>query len=249
MAVAVDLKPLPMPPSSDNLPGTKSPLFDYRLVDPSINALKFDAAASYQLPSAHSSDCTHAKNDFSEDLLVVSPYTSRAHLLDLNTVSKPNQLLAKSLTTMKPVREDYATASYDKAFNWGSIMDVLQTLIREEGYEWKEESFYVVVFKSRVPPTTDKSHLGRLDEKSHEEAMASGGLLKYWFGNADPDTGRNLATCIWRNRADAKRGGAGEGHRRAMRATVGLYTEWKFERLKLIIQEGGKEWDIVEWQD
>jgi len=34
-----------------------------------------------------------------------------------------------------------------------------------------------------------------------------------------------------------------------MRATVGLYTEWKFERLKLVIREGGKEWDIVAWRD
>ncbi len=178
MAVTVDLEPPPTPPSSRNRPSTKSSLFDYRLVNPSINALKFDAAASFQLPSAHVRNCSHEKNESSEDLLVVSPYTSRAHLLDLGTVSKPNQLLAKALTTMKPTREDYATAPYDKAFNWASIMAVLQTLVEEERYEWKEESFYVVVFKSRVPPTTDKTHLGRLDEKSHEEAMGSGGLLK-----------------------------------------------------------------------
>lgn len=54
---------------------------------------------------------------------------------------------------------------------------------------------------------------------------------------------------IWRERADAKRGGAGEGHRRAMRATVGLYTEWRFERLRLVIGNDGRDWDIVEWHD
>ncbi|MCJ1364088.1 hypothetical protein MMC16_003197 [Acarospora aff. strigata] len=150
---------------------------------------------------------------------------------------------------MKPVRADYATAPYAQAFNWNTVMDVLQALVGEENYEWEDRSFYVVVFKSRVPPTTDKSHLGRLDERSHEEAMESGGLLKYWFGTADPDTGRNLATCIWRERTDAKRGGAGEGHRRAMRETIGLYTEWKFEKLRLAIRGGGRDWDIVEWFD
>lgn len=90
-------------------------------------------------------------------------------------------------------------------------------------------------------------------------------MHRYWFGNANPDTGRNLATCkyrvrnirdkyltiagIWGNRAEAMRGGAGQGHRQAMRATVGLYTEWKFERLDLVVQDGGREWDIVEWHD
>ena len=157
---------------------TKSSLFDYRIVDPSPDALKFGAAASYQLPSAHSSNCEHERNESSDDFLVVSPYTSRSHLLDLSGLSKANQLLAKALTAMKPVRADYATAPYAQAFNWNTVMDVLQALVGEENYEWEDRSFYVVVFKSRVPPTTDKSHLGRLDERSHEEAMESGGLLK-----------------------------------------------------------------------
>ena len=169
---------LPAAHLSPSSPDQKSSLIDYHLVDPSFDALKFEAAASFQLPSSHSDTCKHAKNESSENLLVVSPYTSRSHLLDLNSVDKPNQLVAKALTTMKPIREDYATAPYKEAFNWNEIMHVLQGLVKEEQYEWKERSLYVVVFKSQVPPTTDKSHLGRLDEKSHEEAMESGGLLK-----------------------------------------------------------------------
>jgi len=84
---------------SPNRSDNKSSLFDYRLVDSSLEALKFGAAASIQLPFA---SCTHAKNGRSEDLLVVSPYTSRSHLLDLDTVDKPNQLMAKALMMMKP---------------------------------------------------------------------------------------------------------------------------------------------------
>lgn len=167
--------PTHSPPNCSN---TRSSLFHYRLVDPSFDSLKFRAAASFQLPSAHSDSCQHAKNESSENLLVVSPYTSQSHLLDLSSVDRPNQLVAKALTTMRPIREDYATAPYKEAFNWTEIMEVLQGLRKQEQYEWEARSFYVVVFKSQVPPTTDKSHLGRLDEKSHEEAMESGGLLK-----------------------------------------------------------------------
>lgn len=98
-AIRSHLHPMDRSPNrSDN----KSSLFDYRLVDSSLEALKFGAAASIQLPFAHSDSCTHAKNGRSEDLLVVSPYTSRSHLLDLDTVDKPNQLMAKALMMMKP---------------------------------------------------------------------------------------------------------------------------------------------------
>ena len=171
---------LEVPPKhlSSHSPHSKSFLFDHRLVDPSLDALKFGAAASIQLPSAHSGSCNHSKNQSPENLLVVSPYTSRSHLLDLNSVNAPDQLVAKALTSMKPIRDDYATASYKEAFNWNEVMGVLQGLVKEEQHEWKERSLYVVVFMSQVPPTTDKSYLGRLDEKSHEEAMESGGLLK-----------------------------------------------------------------------
>lgn len=44
------------------------------------------------------------------DLLVVSPYHEREHLLDLKTVDTANQLLAKALVGMECQREDYATA-------------------------------------------------------------------------------------------------------------------------------------------
>ncbi|KAI9808639.1 MAG: hypothetical protein M1825_003790 [Sarcosagium campestre] len=229
-------------------PGKDSDLFDYHLVDTSVEALKFDAAASYQLPNAHAADCQHPRNDKDDNLLVVSPYTARSHLLDLSTVSKECQLFAKALTVMKPVRDDYATATYQAAFNWECVVEMVRTLCWGVGHSWPAESFYIVVFRSRVPPTTDRSHLGMMDDVSHEEAMESGGLLKYWFGVPD-ESGRNLATCLWRNREDAKRGSAGAGHQRAMMATRGFYTEWKLERLRFTIGDGAQHWSIDEWED
>ncbi|KAI9778925.1 MAG: hypothetical protein M1835_004809 [Candelina submexicana] len=221
---------------------------NHQRITGSFDVLRFDSAESFQPPSPHKENYGYAKNGPSENLLAVSPYFGRSHLLDLATVSKPNQLLAKALTNLRTVRHDYATAPYVNSFNWQFVVGLLRSLAEAEGYQWLRESFYIIVFRSQVPPTTDRSHLASLDEKAHEEAMESGGLLKYFFGV--PDTaGRNLATCVWRDRDDAKRGGAGEGHRQAMRATAGLYTEWKVERLRLNIEKGAYEWSIVEWVD
>ena len=129
-----------------------------------------------------------------EDCLVNSPYSENCHLLDLGSIKTPQRLLAKALTVMTPIRDDYATAPYPEAFNWGTVFSVLRSLVDIERHAWKHQLFYIVVFRSQVPPTTDRSHLAVLDKRSHAEAMESGGLLKYWFGSPDTN-GRNLATC------------------------------------------------------
>lgn len=133
-------------------------------------------------------------------LLQVSPYTDPAHLLDLNKVDKPQQLLAKALRLMEPTTRhagDFATTRYAEAFNWDEVVQSLrQHIVNDHGFHWQRQDFYVVVFRSRLPLTTDRHELGRLDKRSHDEATKSGGLLKYWFGEPDAN-GRNLATCAY----------------------------------------------------
>ncbi|KAF6236801.1 hypothetical protein HO173_005092 [Letharia columbiana] len=180
--------------------------------------------------------------------LVVSPYTTLQHLLDLRTLEESQRLLARALTVLQSVRGDYATAPYHQSFNWEAVMDRLKSLLELSQYQWKRQHFYIVVFRSQVPPTTDRTHLGALDQKSHMEATKSGGLLKYWFGLPD-ENGRNLATCIWRNFADARPASVGPGHKEAMRATVNMYTEWKLERLRFEIGDGAGAWSITPWED
>jgi len=72
-------------------------------------------------------------------------------------------------------------------------------------------------------------------------------MCRYWFGLPDAN-GRNLATCVWRNREDAKLGGSGKGHHKAASSAIFLYTEWKIERLRLTIPDGATSWSITEWQ-
>jgi len=131
-------------------------------------------------------------------LLVVSPYISPLHLLDLTRYSTSSQLFAKALTKFQPVRGDYATADYIESFNFPEVIETLRSLAKAEGYNWKKTDFYVVSFRSQLKPNADSERLFELDAFSHQEAMASGGLLKYWYGVKDQDR-RNLATCMLLN--------------------------------------------------
>ncbi|KAL3420817.1 UPF0643 protein [Phlyctema vagabunda] len=188
--------------------------------------------------------------EISEDgnFLLVSPYPEYDHLLDLRTVDAANQLLAKALVGMKCSRSDYATAPYVDNFNWSDVISSLRDFSEATNYDWKEQSFYIVVFRSQIPPTTVYSDLGALDKAAHAEATQSGGFLKYWFGSPD-EAGRNLATCVWSSLNDARIGSVGDAHRRAAGAARKLYTEWHIERLRLVIKDGARSWDIIEWVD
>ncbi|KAL8751393.1 MAG: hypothetical protein Q9184_006082 [Pyrenodesmia sp. 2 TL-2023] len=200
-----------------------------------------------------------------DNLLIVSPYTSRPHLLDLKTLNRSEIFLAKALTVLSPVTHAYATVPYTESFNWEDVFSSLAVAVKEDAFQWTGQFFYIVVFRSQVPPSTDRSHLAALDKTAHMEAMRSGGLLKYWFGLPDGD-GRNLATCkllarsagsrvvdmlegIWRRREDAAPGSSGEGHKAAMRATIAMYSEWHIERLKLVVSDNVDTWEIVPWED
>lgn len=127
-------------------------------------------------------------------LLVVSPYTSSAHLLNLRTIDMPQQLMAKALTVMASLRHDFAVAPYDEAFNWPTVINALRGLVQVEGFSWQRQEFYIISFRSTLAPTTNYLRLGDMDEVAHAEASKSGGLLKYWFGEPDLH-GRNLSTC------------------------------------------------------
>ncbi|KPM46068.1 hypothetical protein AK830_g505 [Neonectria ditissima] len=180
--------------------------------------------------------------------LVQSPYVEQDHLLDLETLNHENALLARGLTRLQVLREDYATAPYVESFNWPEVISEVKRLAIESGKGFKETSFYIVAFRSQIKPSTEYADLGRLDQAAHAEAVASGGFLKYWFGEPDSDL-RNLATCIWRTREDAKNGGKGPAHREAAGATRSMYAFWKIDQHRLIIRDDAESWEIIPWKD
>lgn len=110
--------------------------------------------------------------------LVQSPYDEPEHLLDLETLNHENTILAKALKHLKVLREDYATAPYTESFNWSEVLEEVRRLAGESEERFKETSFYIVAFRSRIKTSTEYADLGRLDKAAHAEAIASGGFLK-----------------------------------------------------------------------
>ncbi|KAF4453448.1 UPF0643 protein PB2B2.08 [Fusarium austroafricanum] len=180
--------------------------------------------------------------------MVQSPYTEQEHLLDLDTLDNENELLARALSKLHVLRDDYATAPYTESFNWPQVIEELKRLSVESGKDFKETSFYIVAFRSRIKKSTEYADLGRLDKGAHAEAVASGGFLKYWFGEPDSELA-NLATCVWRSREDAKNGGTGPAHRKAAGATRSMYAFWRIDQHRLIIRDNVESWEIIPWQD
>jgi hypothetical protein len=235
-----------------------SPVLDARLITQEFDPLRFDAGASLQL--LHN----NPKNDLPTNYkLISSPYNDSNHLLDLLTLSLQEALLAKALTVLKPIRPDYATAEYTTSLNWDFVLSTLRSLSKEQNHEWKEQSFYTVIFRSKLLPTADVDLLYALDQNSHAEASVSGGLLKYWFGKMN-DEHRNLATCtclhpnfdvlvadyytgLWRSREDARLGGLGPWHKKSRLAAREMYESITFEVRKFVVLDGAQGFKIEQW--
>ena len=205
---------------------------------------------SVQIQIAPTSPSSSEEGEARTDrFFVQSPYTEQDHLLDLDTLDYENALFARALAKLRNTRPDYATAPYDQSFNWDEVIDELRTLVRQSSPDrsFTQTSFYVVAFRSQIKPETDYSHLGELDKAAHAEAVASGGFLKYWFGEPDAEL-RNLATCLWRSREEAIAGGRGPAHRKAAGSTRSLYAYWKIDQHRLTIADGVESFEIAPWE-
>lgn len=126
--------------------------------------------------------------------LISSPYSDFTNQLDLQRLGLQDRLFALALTSLAPLRPDYATAPYMSTFNWPIVFAHLRALCAQFGLSWERQEFYLVIFRSQLSRGIDRTRLGELDKESHREACESGGLLKYWFGSCDGEM-RNLATC------------------------------------------------------
>ncbi|KAJ7287543.1 hypothetical protein C8J57DRAFT_1654158 [Mycena rebaudengoi] len=131
--------------------------------------------------------------------------------------------LHKALHYFKPYNGDYASTPYSEAFNWDQLV-----LPADE-----ERSWYIVVFRSKRKARSDGDALYEADKKAHEEAVHNGGLLMYWYGIPNQETGMNLATCIWQSRQHAIAANSRPHHIRAMRLAADAYEVYELERLVL----------------
>jgi hypothetical protein len=185
-----------VPRKTPTAPSTGAIVLSPELITSNFDALRFDAAAFEQLRYHPTSN---EQGDVSSDhvpstLLISSPYNEPGHYLDLATLDLQTMVFAKALTALKPERPDYATAPYTEALNFEQVLSILRNFAASEKIEWKRQTFYVVIFRSKLKEVIDADLLYQVDYESHGEACASGNLLKYWFGGPDAER-RNLATC------------------------------------------------------
>ncbi|KAF2011372.1 hypothetical protein BU24DRAFT_486081 [Aaosphaeria arxii CBS 175.79] len=226
-------------------------VLDPSLITTEFDALRFEAAAFGQLNSAdseHENKNSEKETIQTSSFLISSPYNNPGHYLDLNDLDTSNQIFSKALTALKPVQPDYATAPYTEGLNFDIVLELVRKLAKDEGFQWKEQFFYVVIFRSQLNKDIDNDWLYKLDYESHREACESGGLLKYWFGATNGER-RNMATCFWRSREDAYAGGLGPWHKKARAAGRVLYESIVFSTHKFTILDDATDFRFEDWNE
>ncbi|KAI4149902.1 MAG: hypothetical protein LQ340_004383 [Diploschistes diacapsis] len=183
-------------------------------------------------------------------MYVSAGYTDKeTYLIDLNSLDLSDQLMTKALEHMSEVRSDYAVYSevdYKNAFNWPQLLKVLRDLARDSDYLWSEQrQYHVIAFYSQLKPSMNMSEnmiklLYSLDSAAFEEAMEGGGLLKYWFGKPDEEL-RNLATCVWRSKAEANAVRKKPRHIKAKVEGSPMYRNILIKELQLTVETGLKD--------
>ncbi|KAJ3277795.1 hypothetical protein HDU76_010172 [Blyttiomyces sp. JEL0837] len=129
-------------------------------------------------------------------------------------------------SSLQPSRdEDESQTSTDTDQETHTISDLIKA--GADKYTW-----YIVAFRSTRKKNSNTDSLYSADKQAHIEATRNGGLLKYWYGEANAN-GDNLATCIWESREHALEATKGPLHRKAMALTASSFEKWRLERLSL----------------
>ena len=113
---------------------------------------------------------------------------------------------------------DYARRPIEDGFNWSSSL---------AGCAF--ERLYLVVFRSVRRPSADLELLREHDDRAYEQALESGGLLRYFKGEAN-ERGECLSFCLWERREQAIEAASSASHRSAADITVRMYESYVLER-------------------
>src|SRR5215213_6745989 len=116
-----------------------------------------------------------------------------------------------------PRHPDYATLSIEDGFDWSSL------------YCCHFERLYLVAFRSVWQLEADLDLLRELDDRAYEEALKSGGLLRYFKGQAN-ERGECLSFCLWETREQARQAADAPSHRSAAGVSAQMYLSYSLER-------------------
>jgi hypothetical protein len=125
--------------------------------------------------------------------------------------------LYEACQQISPRHPDYAALSIDDGFHWSSL------------YCCHFERLYLVVFRSVWQPEADLDLLRELDDRAYEEALKSGGLLRYFKGQAN-EWGECLSFCLWQTREQARQAADAASHRSAAGVSAQMYLSYSLKR-------------------
>ena len=125
--------------------------------------------------------------------------------------------LYEACLRISPGHADYATVSIEEGFDWSPLS------------RYGFDRLYLVAFRSVRKPEADLDLLHEHDDRAYEEALASGGLLRYFKGHAN-DRGECLSFCLWETREQARKAAGSASHQSAADLTAWMYISYVLER-------------------
>jgi hypothetical protein len=125
--------------------------------------------------------------------------------------------LYEACLQISPRHSDYAALSIEDGFDWSSLS------------RCHFDRLYLVVFRSVRRPDVDLDLLLEHDDRAFEEALKSGGLLRYFKGNAN-EQDECLSFCLWETREQARHAADAASHRSATGISAQMYSSYALER-------------------
>ena len=132
----------------------------------------------------------------------------------------------ESCLRISPKHPDYATRPIQTGFDWSAL------------YGCSFDQLYLVVFRSVRRPDADLALLREHDDRAYEEALRSGGLLRYFKGHAN-EQGECLSFCLWETNEQAREAASAASHKSAAEITARMYLSYVLDRYWLK-QAGGE---------
>ena len=140
------------------------------------------------------------------------------------------EVVHRACQQISPIYPDYATRPVQDGFSWYSSL---------AGCAF--ERLYLVVFRSVRRPSADLDLLREHDDRAYAEALESGGLLRYFKGEAN-ERGECLSYCLWETREQAIEAAGAAAHQSAAEISVRMYESYVLDRycLKKVVSARGE---------
>ena len=146
-------------------------------------------------------------------------------------VKEKIEAVHRACQQISPMYPDYATRPIQDGFSWSSSLA-----------DCTFERLYLVVFRSVRRPSADLDLLREHDDRAYQKALESGGLLRYFKGEAN-EGGECVSFCLWQTREQAIEAAGSASHRSAADISVLMYESFMLERywLKKVVSGRGEK--------